>query len=280
MRAGYPETVYFDYDADKILLGDNPAGHKVEAGATAHAFSGTAGGVTVRNLVIEKYAPPIQRGAIQGGVNWTIQDNGNMGLGGAGDGILVEGDEIARNGGWSGIDVFWEGGGTKFAHTKNLIVRRNHAHDNTGFGLWTDIDNVGTLYENNLVVGNSGGSITHEISYDAVIRNNTLAGNIIVSKDGNGQSGGAATHNELGLLAGGNVWGDNQYHMPDGDRWVWGEFPVSGNWAAYMEFTDQDGSSGFSQAYPDTSSWLSTPLAAAADPNTASFPSFAAAPLW
>ena len=224
MRGGYPDTVYidnkaltpvdalsklkagtfyFDYNADKIYIGDNPAGHKVEAGVTAHAFSGTADNVTIKNLVIEKYAPPVQHGAIQGDVGWTIQDNeirlnyavgatsqdgskfignyvhdnGEMGLGGAGAKILVEGNEIARNGAWSGIDVFWEGGGTKFAYTTDLVVRGNYSHDNTGFGMWTDIDNVGALYENNLLVGNSGGGITHEISYDAVIRNNVLIGN-------------------------------------------------------------------------------------------------------
>ncbi|MFC5353396.1 carbohydrate-binding domain-containing protein [Azospirillum himalayense] len=375
MRAGYPETVYvddkpltpvdalsklkagtfyFDYNADKIYLGDNPAGHKVEAGTTARAFGGTADGVTVKNLVIEKYTPPAQEGAIQGDVNWTIQDNelrlnyavgataqdgskfignyvhdnGEMGLGGAGAKILVEGNEIARNGAWSGIDVFWEGGGTKFAYTTDLVVRGNYSHDNTGFGLWTDIDNVGTLYENNVLVNNSGGGITHEISYDAIIRNNVMVGNgakpqaegwlwggsiqiqnsqnveaygnkiditgvkgansivmiqqdrgagefgtwtttnnkihdnIIVSKDGNGQSGGVADHNEAGMLNGGNVWDNNTYYMPDGDRWRWGDFPDGDSWSAYMNATTQDEHSTLSQAYPATAGWTTaTPTA-------------------
>ncbi|CAO3455829.1 hypothetical protein [Azospirillum argentinense] len=368
MRGGYPDTVYvddkpltpvdalsklkpgtfyFDYNADKIYIGDNPAGHKVEAGVTAHAFSGTADNVTIKNLVIEKYAPPVQHGAIQGDVGWTIQnnelrlnyavgataqdgskfignyvhDNGEMGLGGAGAKILVEGNEIARNGAWSGIDVFWEGGGTKFAYTTDLVVRGNYSHDNTGFGLWTDIDNVGALYENNVVVGNSGGGITHEISYDAVIRNNVLVGNgfepqaegwlwggaiqiqnsqkveaygnkiditgvkgangivmiqqdrgagefgtytttnnkihdnITVSKDGNGQSGGVADYNEAGMLNGGNVWDNNTYYMPDGDRWRWGDFPEGDTWSAYMNATTQDEHSTLSQAYPSTAGW-------------------------
>ena len=370
MRGGYPDTVYiddkpltpvdalsklkpgtfyFDYNADKIYIGDNPAGRKVEAGVTAHAFSGTADNVTIKNLVIEKYAPPVQHGAIQGDVGWTIQDNeirlnyavgatsqdgskfignyvhdnGEMGLGGAGAKILVEGNEIARNGAWSGIDVFWEGGGTKFAYTTDLVVRGNYSHDNTGFGLWTDIDNVGALYENNLLVGNSGGGITHEISYDAVIRNNVLIGNgakpqaegwlwggaiqiqnsrnveaygnkiditgvkgangivmiqqdrgggefgtytttnnkihdnITVSKDGNGQSGGVADYNEAGMLNGGNLWDNNTYYMPDGDRWRWGDFPEGDSWSAYMNATTQDENSTLSQAYPSTADWLS-----------------------
>ena len=43
--------------------------------------------------------------------------------------------------------------------------------------MWTDIDNIHTLYENNVVAHNTMGGISHEISYDAIIRNNTLIGN-------------------------------------------------------------------------------------------------------
>ena len=57
-----------------------------------------------------------------------------MGLGGSGDNILVQGNEIAKNGFWSGIDVLWEAGGFKFAYTDNLIVRGNYSHDNNGSG--------------------------------------------------------------------------------------------------------------------------------------------------
>ena len=226
MRPGYPETVfindtplkpvdalpkvvpgafYFDYAADKIYIAENPRGQKVEAGKLTYAFRGNAQNVTVQNLVIEKYDPPVQSGTVQGNKGWIIQDNevrlnyavgikvepgenskiignyvhdnGQLGLGGSGNDILVEGNEIAKNGFWSGIDVLWEGGGFKFANTNGLIVRGNYSHDNHGPGMWTDINNIHTLYENNLVVHNTHIGITHEISYDAVIRNNTLIGN-------------------------------------------------------------------------------------------------------
>ena len=198
-----PGTFYFDYAADKIYIADNPTGHAIEAGKLTDAFHGSATNVTVQNLVIEKYDPQIQDGAIQGGRGWTIQnnevrlnyavgiigedgsklignyvhDNGQMGLGGFGDNILVQGNEIAKNGYWSGIDVLWEGGGFKFANTDNLVVRGNYSHDNNGIGMWTDIDNIHTLYEDNVVVHNGMGGISHEISYQAIIRNNTLIGN-------------------------------------------------------------------------------------------------------
>jgi len=198
-----PGTFYFDYAADQIYVADNPAGHTVEAGKLTDAFHGSATNVTVQNLVIEKYDPEIQYGAIRGDQSWTIRDNevrlnyavgisahdgsqiignyvhdnGQMGLGGYGNNILVQGNELATNGFWSGIDPLWEAGGFKFADTDNLVVRGNYSHDNNGSGMWTDTNNIHTLYEDNVVVHNTIGGIGHEISYDAIIRNNTLIGN-------------------------------------------------------------------------------------------------------
>ena len=145
----------------------------------------------------------IQDGAIRGDQSWTIRDNevrlnyavgitahdgsqiignyvhdnGQMGLDGYGNNILVQGNELATNGFWSGIDPLWEAGGFKFADTDNLVVRGNYAHDNNGTGMWTDTNNIHTLYEDNVVVHNTISGISHEISYDAIIRNNTLVGN-------------------------------------------------------------------------------------------------------
>ena len=198
-----PGTFYFDYAADKIYIADNPAGHTVEAGKLTDAFHGSATNVTVQNLVIEKYDPQIQDGAIHGDQSWTIQDNevrlnyavgitahdgsqiignyvhdnGQMGLGGHGDNILVQGNELATNGFWSGVSPYWEAGGFKFVDTDNLVVRGNYSHDNNGSGMWTDFSNIHTLYEDNVVVHNTINGIQHEISYDAIIRNNTLVGN-------------------------------------------------------------------------------------------------------
>ena len=198
-----PGTFYFDYAADKIYIADNPAGHTVEAGKLTDAFHGSATNVTVQNLVIEKYDPQIQDGAIHGDQSWTIRDNevrlnyavgitahdgsqiignyvhdnGQMGLGGHGDNIVVQGNELATNGFWSGVSPYWEAGGFKFVDTDNLVVRGNYSHDNNGSGMWTDFSNIHTLYEDNVVVHNTINGIQHEISYDAIIRNNTLVGN-------------------------------------------------------------------------------------------------------
>jgi parallel beta-helix repeat protein len=111
--------------------------------------------------------------------NNKIHDNGVIGLEVAWVrelGALVEGNEIYGNN-TTGADEYYEAGGSKFGETENLIVRGNFVHDNNGPGLWTDIDNVNTLYENNVVEGNSGAGIFHEISYSATIRNNQVRGN-------------------------------------------------------------------------------------------------------
>ena len=90
---------------------------------------------------------------------------------------LVQGNEIAYNNYLKGVSYGWEAGGTKFVKTRGLIVRSNYVHHNWGTGLWTDIDNINTLVEGNRVIGNANQGIFHEISYAAVIRNNTVQGN-------------------------------------------------------------------------------------------------------
>ncbi len=199
-----PGAWYFDYPANRIYMADDPDGHTVETSVTAQAFAGPAGNVTVRGIVIEKYANPAQTGAVDAGrgAGWVVRDNevrythgagirighraqivgnnvhhnGQLGVGGVGDDALVEGNTIAYNNA-AGYDPGWEGGGTKFAVTRNLVVRNNHVHHNVGAGLWTDIDNIHTLYEGNRVEDNESSGIFHEISYDAVIRNNVVRRN-------------------------------------------------------------------------------------------------------
>ena len=205
-----PGTFYFDYGADKIYIANDPTGHTLEAGKLVDAIHGSAQNVTVQNLIVEKYNSPIQHAAIEaGGDGWTIKDNevrlnygdgirassvgitqdniniignyvhdnGDFGMAGSGKNILVQGNEIAHNGFWAGVDPFWGAGGFKFSDTDGLVVRGNYSHDNDTYGMWTDINNIHTLYEDNVVVNNTGTGISHEISYDAIIRNNIVMDN-------------------------------------------------------------------------------------------------------
>lgn len=199
-----PGKWFFDYAAGSIYFADDPAGHKVETSVAAYAFAGAIRDVGISGIVIEKYANPAQHGAIDGSssARWVVRDNeirlnhgtgiftgdgmqvsgnrvhhqGQLGIGGGGADVVVENNEIAYNN-TAGFNWYWEAGGTKFSYTTGLIVRGNYSHDNTGPGLWTDINNINTLYEDNKVEDNDGAGIFHEISYAAVIRNNVVARN-------------------------------------------------------------------------------------------------------
>jgi hypothetical protein len=113
-------------------------------------------------------------------------------MGGTGDGALIENNEISFTNNPQIIEYGWSAGGTKWHGTQNLVVRGNFIHHNKGPGLWTDIDNIFVLFENNRVEDNARAGIYHEVSYDAVIRNNISARN-----------GSEFSASELGLRGGG-----------------------------------------------------------------------------
>jgi hypothetical protein len=195
---------YLDYSTDTVYLVDNPLGHVVEITSTFDAFSGAASHVTIRGLVIEKYANPALHGAIhtdapsgQPGRDWVIEHNevrdnhaagiradqgtqilhnnihhnGEAGILAAGDGVLVQGNWIAYN---NTVGYNFAAAGGKFNGTTNLVVRNNYVHHNNGPGLKTDHDSYNTLYEYNFTSHNQTAGIAHEISFDAVIRYNTI----------------------------------------------------------------------------------------------------------
>jgi hypothetical protein len=167
-------------------------------------FAPTGDYVTISGLIIEKFATMAQIGAIHGQEKkgWRIigneirknhgsgvrigtgsevirnyiHNNGQLGLFGIGDNILVEGNEIFANNYAHYLDR-WEGGGAKFFEGRNLVVRNNYSHHNDGPGLWSDYDCIDTLYEYNLAEDNTEMGIFHEIGYRAVIRYNIVRRN-------------------------------------------------------------------------------------------------------
>ena len=197
-----PGRFYADYPGNAIWVGDDPSGHVVEVARAEAAVAGKAEGVLVDGFVIERFANPAQRGAVHAlGPGWQIQrneirfnhgvglysvsarvlgnhvhHNGQLGLGGGGNDQLVEGNEIDHNN-TAGFSMLWEAGGAKWARSVGLVVRGNTVHHNQGPGLWTDINNIETLYQDNVVHANASHGIFHEISYRAVIRNNRVTDN-------------------------------------------------------------------------------------------------------
>ncbi len=202
-----PGKWFFDYLANRIYVGDDPAGKTVETSVTEYALAVHVAGianVTLKGLVIEKYANMAQTGAVGGagwGNGWIVRDNeirfnhgagtrgnlgmqvvhnnihhnGQLGLGGGGY-ARVDSNEIAYNN-VLGFNDRWEAGGTKFVATSGLVVRGNFSHHNHGPGLWSDINNINILYESNRVEDNDGAGIDQEIGYAAVIRNNLIRRN-------------------------------------------------------------------------------------------------------
>lgn len=202
-------TYYFDLATDNVYMADDPTGKTVELGIAALGMSGTknnvpADGVDVSGITWQHFANE-RNGVIStfAAKNWTITGNevryshdcgiwsgtgtvvsgnyvhhmGRLGLCGTGGiDMLVENNEIAFNN-TDGFDPRWDGGGTKWVKTLRLTVRNNHSHDNLGPGLWTDGSNMTTVYEGNRVERNSEEGIFHEISYDAIIRNNVVLSN-------------------------------------------------------------------------------------------------------
>ncbi len=189
-----------------ILDGENAVDFAFHMGTSPYPSN-----VRIKGLIIERYSPRAQQGAIFAGrrsyraltTGWVVEDceirynatagislgnkmkvlrnhihhNGQLGLGGFGDSVLVEGNEIAYNNYQKRFLYSWEAGGTKFSHTRWAVVRDNYVHHNWGSGLWADIHNIYMLYENNRVTDNAAQGIFHEISYAAVIRNNVVERN-------------------------------------------------------------------------------------------------------
>jgi Right handed beta helix region len=201
--------VYIDYAGGKIYLADDPTNHKVEATAASFAFESTASDVSITKLTIEKYGSSAQKGAIDAheGARWIIENcvvylnsgggigvgsgtrvhncdihhNGQIGINGNGNDIRIEGNRIWSNNIY-GFDPIWEAGGAKIAESDGVTFRGNHVHDNNGPGLWCDIECRNVVYEDNLVENNQLMGIHHEISFNAIIRNNVVRHNGLANR--------------------------------------------------------------------------------------------------
>ena len=143
-----PGQWFFDYAADAIYISYDPTWLTVETSVTSIGFAPTADNVTITGLTVF----------------------------GMGDDLLIEGNAICRNN-TSHYFQRWEGGGAKFVISRNLVVRNNFVHFNDGPGIWSDIDCIDVLIENNTSQDNALSGIFHEIGYRAIIRNNVVSRN-------------------------------------------------------------------------------------------------------
>jgi hypothetical protein len=190
---------FFDYATDRVHIADNPAGHKVEVGLVTQSlrsFRTSADDVLVRGVVIEKFATPANMYALEGNDGWVlddveirlnhacgataevlrnsvVHDNGQCGFSTAdNDGALVDGNEFYGN--HRTPIAGWHTAAVKVLRSRNAVIRDNFVHDEDSIGLWTDWDNIGTIYDGNRTVRTGGPGIFHEASCAAVIRNNVV----------------------------------------------------------------------------------------------------------
>jgi hypothetical protein len=94
--------------------------------------------------------------------------------------LLLDHDEIADN------DTYnWEtrdpgcgcSGGGKFWDVNGAVITDNWIHGNLSAGLWADTDNTGFELTGNYFSDNYSYGLTYEISYNALIENNTFVRN-------------------------------------------------------------------------------------------------------
>ncbi|MET9497914.1 right-handed parallel beta-helix repeat-containing protein [Streptomyces sp. NPDC006552] len=178
-----------------------------------YAFGGDAPDVRVSHLTVQGFVAPQNEGVVNHGSadGWVIEDstiqynsgaglmagarqqvrgnclrgNGQYGMNAYKDGdsirgLVVEGNEIVGNntGDWERRQ---EGcgctGGIKFWAVDRADVRGNWVHDNRGTGLWADTNNNDFRIQDNVIEKNDGAALIYEISYNAVIRDNTIRRN-------------------------------------------------------------------------------------------------------
>lgn len=97
--------------------------------------------------------------------------------------LVIEHNEIADNDSYN-----WEGrdpdcgcaGGAKFWDVNGAVIKYNWVHDNLSAGLWADTDNRDFDIEHNYISGNNDAGLIYEISYNALIKDNTFVENGLV----------------------------------------------------------------------------------------------------
>jgi parallel beta-helix repeat protein len=238
---------YYDYNGgggvrNNVYLysGEKPNTSTVELGATTYAFEGGAPNITIKNLIVEKYATPLRYGAVQPqGANWKIEnsefrlnhgwaikarpggnnvqvlnnnvhDNGEGGVStGAINKGLIQGNQLVHNN-IDGVENGSEADGCKITGSY-ITVSNNVVHDNDGNGLHADQEADHDTFNNNTSYSNTLSGIRYELSQHGTITNNTVYGNTGLPQiTYSGSSYGIITGNVVTVNANaGGIWVNN-----------------------------------------------------------------------
>jgi len=203
---------YFaDYATNKLYVYDEP--RNVVMAKTPFAINSAATGCQVSGISFEQFATPSQLGAVTvTGTNWEIdncmfRDNHASGLHLSGshntkvhhNAMIANGQagmthhrsnntEITYNNftynntaGYYARD--WESAGFKATYSAGVKFQYNEVINNTGVGVWFDIDNTDYLVTDNTVDGNFSCGIRLEISFSGEVARN------VVTRNGIGHAG-------------------------------------------------------------------------------------------
>ena len=165
---------WFDYAGHIIYMRDDPSGHVVETSVLPNAFGGSANNVTISQLTIEEFSNSQTVAAIatQRFANAPTQETN----------WLIENCEIMLNH-WMGIQVEF-----------HMRILNNYVHNNGGEGLGGGFGSAALVQSNSGIViqgntinnnnyarfnpGHSGGGVKFGGVTGAILRGNTISGNL------------------------------------------------------------------------------------------------------
>jgi hypothetical protein len=184
------------------------------AGRNRYAFTGKARNVTLQNLTVKGFEPPVNEGVVNhdSGAGWVIEDstlvdnrgaammagprqvvrgscmknNGQYGLnaccGDLTDLQLLNNEFVGNNA--DDVEAKVENcgcsGAMKLWAVNGADIRGNWIHGNHGPGIWADTNNNDVLIEQNVIEDNDDAAIFYETSYNAIIRDNLIRRNNLV----------------------------------------------------------------------------------------------------
>jgi parallel beta-helix repeat protein len=201
-----PGTFYVDDANDKLYLGSDPSGRRVEASTLAQAVSLRAPGTTLRGLGFRRYADSVwQQGVITayypnqtlenlvvadsatagigifkpGSVvrNVTITGSGQLGMqAGLADGLVVDNVKIV-NSNDEHFNPAPSAGGFKVTMTRGFTMKNSEIVGTDGNGFWTDQSTFDINLLNNYIHSGLRWGIVLEISSQATVADNVIADN-------------------------------------------------------------------------------------------------------
>ena len=202
-----PGTFFHDRAADRVWIGDDPAGRLVEGSDLPWGiYLNHADGSSVRDIDVRRYATPFSKmAAVRAYANdlvldgLDVSDNAYMGVSAIGDRIAVR-NTTARANGHLGMhahqstdlsivaatlldnnredfDAWHAAGGVKVTNTTRFTMTDSLVVGNGGPGIWTDLDVIDVVIARNFARGNARSGIEIELSSDVVVVDNTAVAN-------------------------------------------------------------------------------------------------------